>query len=332
MIECIFTIDYEIYGNGQGSLRDLVYSPAASLVDVFNKWNSKFVAFVEVAELERIEEAGTDEAIADVRRQVASLYRDGFEIALHLHPQWYNAQWIDGNWSLDYSEYNLCTLTPQRIESIVTRSLGYLRDVLGTSNYTPRAFRAGNWLFQPSKTATAVLAKAGVKIDSSVFKGGLQSRHGLDYRPALKNSYFWRFQDDVNAPDPRGEMLEIPIYSRMVPFWKMMTTKRVALQRKSNLQRPNGYSKFKRLRDYLRPTYPLKFDFCRMTLDEAVGMLRKVLTEDRRTPNVYRPVVAIGHTKDLDDLATVDSLLAYLHAEKIKVATFEGANAHTAQR
>ena len=70
MIECIFTIDYEIYGNGQGSLRDLIHSPAASLVDVFNKWNSKFVAFVEVAELERIEEAGTDKAIADVNEML----------------------------------------------------------------------------------------------------------------------------------------------------------------------------------------------------------------------------------------------------------------------
>ena len=28
MIECIFTIDYEIYGNGEGSLQQLVYEPA----------------------------------------------------------------------------------------------------------------------------------------------------------------------------------------------------------------------------------------------------------------------------------------------------------------
>src|SRR4051812_4633060 len=35
MIECIFTIDYEIYGNGTGSLRDLVLEPAARLADLF---------------------------------------------------------------------------------------------------------------------------------------------------------------------------------------------------------------------------------------------------------------------------------------------------------
>ena len=31
MIECIFTIDYEIYGNGEGSLKELVFEPASVL-------------------------------------------------------------------------------------------------------------------------------------------------------------------------------------------------------------------------------------------------------------------------------------------------------------
>ena len=55
MIECIFTIDYEIYGNGEGSLRELVYEPAENLRTIFKKWNARFVVFVEVAELEMIE-------------------------------------------------------------------------------------------------------------------------------------------------------------------------------------------------------------------------------------------------------------------------------------
>ena len=49
MIECIFTIDYEIYGNGTGALRDLVYQPARQLSELFRKWNGHFVNFVEVA-------------------------------------------------------------------------------------------------------------------------------------------------------------------------------------------------------------------------------------------------------------------------------------------
>ena len=85
MIDCIFTLDYEIYGNGTGTLKDLVYEPADRLRDVFRKWGARFVNFVEVAEFEKIEACGTDSAIELVRRQVGELYREGFEVVLFLH-------------------------------------------------------------------------------------------------------------------------------------------------------------------------------------------------------------------------------------------------------
>ena len=70
MIECIFTIDYEIYGNGEGSLRELVYEPAQKLISVFNRWNARFVSFVEAAEFQMIETAGTDSGIKLVKEQI----------------------------------------------------------------------------------------------------------------------------------------------------------------------------------------------------------------------------------------------------------------------
>ena len=73
MINCIFTLDYEIYGNGQGSLRELVYEPAERLAEVFRKAKARFVPFVEVAELEVIEAEGTDRAIDLVRQQNPSV-------------------------------------------------------------------------------------------------------------------------------------------------------------------------------------------------------------------------------------------------------------------
>jgi len=86
MIECIFSIDYEIYGNGNGSLRELVYEPTERLKAIFEKWKAHFVAFIEVAELEMIEAKGTDQSIGQVENQIGDLYRNGFEVGLHLHP------------------------------------------------------------------------------------------------------------------------------------------------------------------------------------------------------------------------------------------------------
>jgi hypothetical protein len=323
MIDCIFTLDYEIYGNGGGSLKDLVYGPAEQLREIFLKWNARFVNFVEVSELEQIEKHGTDPDIAAVKQQVRDLYREGFEIGLHLHPQWSNARHENGRWLLDLSEYNLCTLPQGRISEIVEQSLHYLRQMIGQPDFSPLSFRAGNWLFQPTEDAAQVLARNGLKIDSSVFKGGLQHNHTLDYRRALRNGHYWMFDRDVNTPSA-GPWIEVPIYSEMVPSWKMATGKRLSAGNSMGgaTAQTLGH-KLNRLRDFARFRYPLKLDFTRMTLDEMTSMMQHVIADDRKTPAQYKPVVAIGHTKDLVDIEAVDQFLAFLKTNGIPVATFE---------
>ena len=325
MIECVFTIDYEIYGNGAGSLKELVLEPAKRLKTIFDRTGAKFVVFVEAVELEKIDISRTDPAITDVKNQIREFYEEGFEIALHVHPQWCNAQYQSGKWDLDYTEYNLCTLSEQRMIEIVGKSIAYLRHLVGVPDFSPLSFRAGNWLFQPTATAARVLAMHNVKIDSSVFKGGRQHRHNLDYRRAIENGYHWTFGDDVTIPDPAGSLLEIPIYTRMVPFWRMFTTKRMALQQKA-ASRPRALSqRLHRLLDLLRFRQPLKFDFCRMTLDELVSVVEDAIGEDHASPKAYKPIVAIGHTKDLVDFAAVETFLSYLEKRNIPICTFPRA-------
>lgn len=322
MIDCIFTLDYEIYGNGTGALKDLVHEPAQRLKDVFLKWGARFVNFVEAAEFEKIEASGTDSAIDLVRKQVQDLHREGFEIALHLHPQWCNASYHDGRWVLDFSEYNLCTLPKNRIAAIVEHSLEYLRYMVDEPHFTPLSFRAGNWLFQPTQPAASVLAENGIRVDSSVFKGGLQHKRGLDYRAARQNGYCWSFTLDVNEPDDAGRCIEVPIYTEMVPIWRMATSKRFGLGNNFGTASQERNGQLNRLRDFLRFQYPLKLDFCRMTLDELTSMVERVIRRDRNEPETYRPLVAIGHTKDLVDLQTVDAFLSFLRSKGIAVSTF----------
>ena len=206
---------------------------------------------------------------------------------------------------------------------IVGGAIGYLRDVLNVPDFTPLSFRAGNWLFQPTANAARVLAKKGIKIDSSVFKGGRQRKYGLDYRKAVGNNYFWRFGDDVTIPDPTGLMFEIPIYTTIVPFWAMITSKRLDLQHKGASTAKTLGARLTRFADFLRPKQPLKFDFCRMTLNELVKMVEKVVKEDTRSPEQLKPMVAIGHTKDLVDFTTIDAFVSYLGKAEIKISTFQ---------
>jgi hypothetical protein len=323
MIECIFTIDYEIYGNGKGSLKELIYEPARQLKTLFDNAGAKFVVFVEAAEFEKIETFRADSSIGDVKRQIREFHEQGFEIGLHLHPQWCNARYQNGKWVLDYSEYNLCPLRKERITEIVEGAIAYLRDVLGAPDFTPVSFRAGNWLFQPTRTAAEVLAENGIKIDSSVFKGGLQYQHNMDYRPAPANEDCWWFKADAATPDPAGLMLEVPIYTQQVPFWRMLTGKRVGLQQKSSSGPRPLKQRLYRCLDLMRWSQPLKFDFCRMTLKELIGMTERAVQEKQNDNAVCRPMVAIGHTKDLVDFETVGAFLAYLKDKEIRISVFE---------
>jgi hypothetical protein len=319
MIECVFTLDYEILGNGQGSLQDMIYEPADRLAAIFLKHSARFVLFVEAAELDIIEAAGTDPAIDRVKRQLRLLYNDGFEIGLHVHPQWYNGCYRNGQWLLDYDEYNLCTLPSKRIGEIIDRAIRYLQGVLRDVEYRPFSFRAGNWLFQPTRPIAQALTARGIKVDSSAFKGGFQHRHGLDYRPALKNGYWWPFSQDVNIPDPRGTLLEFPVYTTMVPLWRMLTAKRIRLQQRSLTQAQPAKDRFSRLWDYGRLRHPMKLDFCRMAPKELAESLARELRQDRENPSLYRPIIAIGHTKDLTDVDTVDAFLSFLASNRIPV-------------
>ena len=61
-----------------------------------------------------------------------------------------------------------------------------------------------------------------------------------------------------------------------------------------------------------------------MTFGELTSMMDAVIVDDRKSPGTYKPVVLIGHTKDLVDLETVDRFLAYLIQEKgIRITTFQ---------
>jgi hypothetical protein len=322
MIDFLFTIDYEIYGNGTGTLTDLVFEPAQKLKKLFLEWNARFVSFVEVAEFEKIEAWGTDSAIDQVKSQIREFHLDGFEVGLHLHPQWFNARYENRQWVLDYSEYNLCTLPKTRIAAIVDRALAYLRNVTGDPAFTPLSFRAGNWLFQPTQAAASALAAKGIRIDSSVFKGGLQHNYNLDYRSSLKNGYFWPFADNATQPNPQGPWIEVPIHSEMVPFWEMPSSKRLTLNNTFGTTRQSIRRRVNRVRDFLRFKYPLKLDFCRMTLSEMTSIMDRVIEEDRKAPESYRPIVSIGHTKDLNDFETVESFLSFLETNRIPIVTF----------
>jgi hypothetical protein len=321
MIDLIFTLDYEIYGNGEGSLQDLVLEPTRDLAQIFEDFGASFVVFAEAVEFAKMEEAQSDPDTAGVRAQLRELRRAGHEIALHLHPWWSNARHVDGRWRMDWTERSICTLELKRVEAIVSGAIHYLRDALDDPTFTPVSFRSGLLAMQPTPAIANVLMRHGVRVDSSVFKGGLVHGLGLDYRSRLTNDGFWRFRNDVTVPDFDGELWEIPIQTQMVPFWKMLGRKRLKLQSKLGGSGPRTPLQ-NRWRDFLRFRYPKKLDFCRMTFEEMREAIQRIMKEQLQSGRKHSLVVAIGHSKDFIDPEAIRRFLIFLREHSIRVTTF----------
>ncbi len=169
-----------------------------------------------------------------------------------------------------------------------------------------------------------VVADGGVTLaDRMVLELAEQRQLGLDYRRSLRNGYYWPFSKDVNIPDSQGGLIEIPTFVKMVPTWEMLTSKRVGLRQKSPIKVANLRTKLLRLRDFARTRYPMKLDFCRLTVSEMIAIMGREMAKDRKDPAVFRPIVAIGHTKDLVDRTTVDIVLSFLHKNQIRISTFD---------
>jgi len=321
MMEFIFTLDYEIYGNGVGSLRDLVLDPTRRLAELFHEFDAPFVVFAEAAEFARIEKAQSDPDATEVRAQMRELRAAGHEIALHIHPWWSNARYEGGRWHLDWNERNIGMLEPGRVEAIVSGAIRYLRESLADPSFTPLSFRGGLLVMQPTSVIANVLARHGVRVDSSVFKGGRVHGLGLDYRPAIANDRFWRFGSDVNLSDPGGILWEIPIHTQLVPFWQMLGIKRLKLHSKTR-KASDGSPLLHNWRDFVRLRYPRKLDFCRMTFAEMRESTERAFDQHRRHPRERNFVVAIGHSKDLVDSDAVRRFLGFLRERSVPVTTF----------
>jgi hypothetical protein len=126
----------------------------------------------------------------------------------------------------------------------------------------------------------------------------------------------------VESAETHGALLELPILTEMVPFWKMSSSKRLGLERQ-NLAMGTRRRRLQRVRDLARVWHPLKFDFCRMTMHELTKMVDRVIQDDAQTPTSMKPIVAIGHTKELVDMKTIEHFLSYLSSKGIAISTFE---------
>ena len=221
MLALIFTLDYEIHGNGEGSPLKLMVEPTNRMLRQFNRHGAKLTILADVAEILRFkqhfETTGRDEfhyvAIAD---QLRRAIQGGHDVQLHIHSSYFKAECRDGRWVQAWSEYNFAGLPPERMDWMVRECKSYLETLLRPvdPSYRCYVFRAANWSVSPSEKVVPVLVNNGIEIDTSVFKYG--RRNGLvkfDYSNAHHPILPWRAsRKDICQVDASSPLWEFPIY------------------------------------------------------------------------------------------------------------------------
>ena len=339
MLGLIFSLDYEIYGTGKGGFSNLMIAPTSRLLDLFDKHKAKLTIMAEVAEIMALKRSGSFSPIVErIENQLVRAIERGHDVQLHLHPAWFNARYDGRRWILDFDEYALVGLPYERIRLLIQQGKEYLENLLHDaehrSDYKCVAFRAGNWLMQPSRDIIEALEKNAIEFDTSVYKWGFGrvGQYTVDYRGAHSNIFSWTVdKEDINKEClGRRGLKEVPILTQQVFVTSMLTWKRLNLQwklrrdSKDDVKGSNHSLGGGKKTGSLKLMHAKKFDFCRLSFREMKNFL--AYAEDRaKSVEAMVPIVAIGHSTEFCDDGCIEDFLSYLNTlgtERIAWTTF----------
>src|SRR5690242_12904169 len=135
MLKAIFTLDYEIHGNGDGCPFALMVEPTERMLRQFDAFGAKLTIMADVAEILKFrqfaKEQGTDDFhYAKIADQLRDAIRRGHDVQLHIHASYFNARRENGRWEQDWTEYNFAGLHAERVREVVAIGKEYLESLL----------------------------------------------------------------------------------------------------------------------------------------------------------------------------------------------------------
>lgn len=179
--------DWENMGNGYGNVADLQYLPSLAMMNIMDRYDAKMTFMVDVAhqfvlkEFSHIPEVRVQSRIWD--ESVMLMKERGFDVQLHLHPQWLGATYKDGMFYVDREKWNIGLYEPAVVDKLVGESVDYLHNLLGKSfpDYSVCAFKAGSWGMQPSEHVLSAMERHGINLIMGVREGIFSENQGINY-------------------------------------------------------------------------------------------------------------------------------------------------------
>lgn len=215
--------DWEIRGNGLGKVAHLQYIPSLFLMSLCERLGIRMTFMIEVMQqfvMKKHQETHCElKAETELwEENVQQMLERGFDIQLHLHPQWHNAEYRNGffylsrKWNL--AEYDRNT----RLDMLISGKeyLSKLIEKSGKSNELV-GFKAGGWAMQPSRMLLEDLEETGIKIVFGVRKGLYYKSEDIkiDYRELEEDRfpYYPDYDDLRKVSKTKKELMILPLTS-----------------------------------------------------------------------------------------------------------------------
>ncbi len=350
MLKVVFTLDYEIHGNGEGSPYSLMVEPTQRLMDLFDNYGAKLTILADVSEIlkfkEYFDEHGRDDYhYAEIIEQLRYALINGHDVQLHIHSSYTNSRLEKGKWCQDWSEYSLSELKYGRINEIIGVGKAFLEKELRVvkPDYKCFVFRAANWSMSPSLNICKALVENGIEIDTSVFKYGKRSgRVSFDYREAFSDTLPWPISvNNVCFRDPGGKLVEFPIYCENRQITSFLTPNRLFRVIQASFHKHKTYKLegdsttgnpsvkkgmlLKKVLTMILEKHAWKLDFNQCSGKQLVSGLKRI-EKKYNNCEIDIPVVLIGHSKLFTkwNRKTLEPFLKYIarSPEKYMFASF----------
>ena len=234
MKSIIFSLDYELYGNGSGNIYTHVIEPTERILALAELYNVKLTFFVEIVEFWRIQEEWQKgntmgykkNPIEDIKLQLQKAYKQGHDIQLHIHPQWCEAEYNNGYWKVNLKDWRLGGYNKQGEFSLIN----LLKNGKATleswitpidKEYKCIALRAGGYNIQPSKDIVTAMKEPGLVIDSSIYPGGKETGilSNYDYSNIDSDKEWWQTGIELEKEGKNG-IIELPIVAFPIKRWR----------------------------------------------------------------------------------------------------------------
>lgn len=327
----IFTLDYELFGDGSGDVFEDVVEPTEELLKKFQQADIKITIFFEIVEYCRLKEQWDSgntmgyerDPIAAMENQLQNAVREGHDVQLHVHPQWVDAKFEDKHWSIDDEQWRLSDFRSKRelsLEDLLRGGKETLEEMIRPvkPDYECLVLRAGWYNVDPSDKIIEAMKNVGLEADSSVVPGAFSTGNITDYdfRKAPQDMPYWYCQkDDIRQPGAKDEgVLELPVFGVPLKRYRKINVERIlslfGKKRKTTDDRMGDINKlsfFEKLK-YLFQSETFTWDYCLFSKSKNKKAFRKVNELSEKAGEEVCPIVLIGHSK----IPVNESGLSYL--------------------